>query len=750
MNVSELCIRRPVMITLIMLGVLGFGILAYRKLPVSDLPNVDFPTISVSASLPGASPETMASAVATPLEKQFSTIAGVDSMTSVSAMGTASVTLQFNLSRKIDDAALDVQSAISATQRQLPPDMPSPPSFRKVNPAESPVFFLVLVSPTLPLSKVDEYAQTLMAQRISTIQGVAQVQIYGTQKYAVRVQANPLVLASRGIMLEEVRAAIRQGNSNLPTGTLDGKTQSFTVESSGELKDAAAYRPLVVAYRDGAPVRLDEVANVIDSVENDRIATWVRDQRAIMISVQRQPGSNTVEVVDAIRNLLPQLREQLPASVDLQILLDRSQPIRESVRDVQLTLLLSIGLVVLVIFLFLRRAAATIIPSIAIPISIIGTFAAMYLLGFSLNNLSLMALTLCVGFVVDDAIVVLENIVRHIEKGDDAMTAALKGSKEIGFTIVSMTISLAAVFIPVLFMGGILGRLLNEFAIVIGVAILVSGIVSLTLTPMLCSRFLHTDHKAEKKHGVFFRIFERLVDGMFNTYHSTLKIVLRHRVMTMIVTGATVLLTAWLFVILPKGFIPTEDIGQINIVTEGPQDASFESMLQHQQAAAQVLIRNPYIEGFTSSIGAGGPNSTANAGRFFIRLKPRKGRPSAREIVEQLRPELAKVPGFRSFPQVPPVIRIGGSTTKRPYQFTMFGVDMPALYAAVPKIEAKVRTLPGLTDVTTDLQVTNPQVYVKIKRDKAATLGITANQIENTLYNAYGSRQVSSIYTPAN
>jgi len=750
MNVSELCIRRPVMITLIMLGVLGFGILAYRKLPVSDLPNVDFPTISVSASLPGASPETMASAVATPLEKQFSTIAGVDSMTSVSAVGTVSITLQFNLSRKIDDAALDVQSAISATQRQLPPDMPSPPSFRKVNPAESPVFFLVLVSPTLPLSKVDEYAQTLMAQRISTIEGVAQVPIYGTQKYAVRVQANPLALASRGIMLEEVRAAIQQGNSNLPTGTLDGKTQSFTVESSGELKDAAAYRPLVVAYRDGAPVRLDEVANVIDSVENDRIATWFRDQRAIMISVQRQPGSNTVEVVDAIRKLLPQLREQLPASVDLQILLDRSQPIRESVRDVQLTLLLSIGLVVLVIFLFLRRAAATIIPSIAIPISIIGTFAVMYLLGFSLNNLSLMALTLCVGFVVDDAIVVLENIVRHIEKGDDAMTAALKGSKEIGFTVVSMTISLAAVFLPVLFMGGILGRLFNEFAVSIGVAILISGIVSLTLTPMLCSRFLHTDHEAVKKHGVFFRIFERLVDGMFNTYHSTLKIVLRHRVMTMIVTGATILLTAWLFVILPKGFIPTEDIGQINIVTEGPQDASFESMLQHQQAAAQVLNRNPYIEGFTSSIGAGGPNSTANAGRFFIRLKPRKGRPSAREIVEQLRPELAKVPGFRSFPQVPPVIRIGGSSTKSPYQFTMFGVDMPALYTAVPKIEAKVRTLPGLTDVTTDLQITNPQVYVKIKRDKAATLGITANQIENTLYNAYGSRQISSIYTPAN
>jgi len=688
--------------------------------------------------------------VATPLEKQFSTIAGVDSMTSISTMGGASITLQFNLKRKIEDAALDVQSAISATQRSLPPDMPSPPSFRKVNPAESPVLFLVLISHTLPLSKVDEYAQTLMAQRISTVPGVAQVQIYGSQKYAVRVQANPLVLASRGIMLEEVRAAVRQGNSNLPTGTLDGKTQSFTVESSGELKSAAAYRPLIVAYRDGAPVRLDEVATVIDSVENDRVASWYRDERTIMISVQRQPGSNTVEVVDAIRALLPQLREQLPAAVDLQVTLDRSQPIRESVHDVQMTLLLSIALVVLVIFLFLRRAAATIIPSIAIPISIIGTFAVMYLLNFSLNNLSLMALTLCVGFVVDDAIVVLENIVRHIEKGDDAMTAALKGSREIGFTVISMTISLAAVFLPVLFMEGMLGRLFNEFAVSIGVAILVSGVVSLTLTPMLCSRFLSTGHDNEKKPGAFFRLFERLVSGMFNAYHWTLKVVLRHRVATMVVTAVTILLTAWLFIILPKGFIPTEDIGQIGIVTEGPQDASFESMLQHQQAAAQVLMQNPYIEIFTSNIGSGGPNSTTNAGRFFVRLKPRAERPSAREIVEQLRPELAKVPGLRSYPQVPPVIRIGGSSSKSPYQFTLFGVDLKALYAAVPAIEAKVKNLPGLTDVTTDLQISSPQVYVTIKRDKAAALGITANQIENTLYNAYGSRQISSIYTPAN
>jgi HAE1 family hydrophobic/amphiphilic exporter-1 len=749
MNVPELCIRRPVMITLVMLGILGFGLLAYKKLPVSDLPNVDFPTISVTANLPGASPETMASSVATVLEKEFSTIAGIDSMTSSSALGTSNVTIQFNLSRNIDEAALDVQSSISSAQRRLPPDMPSPPFFRKVNPAESPVLYLVLLSPTLPLSKVDEYAQTLVAQRISTVSGVSQVQVWGSMKYAVRVQVNPLALAARGIAIDEVKTAIEQGNSNLPTGTLDGKTQSFTVESSGELKDAAAYRPLVVTYRDGAPVRLDEVANVLDSVEENRAASWFRDTRAVILSIKRQPGANTVEVVNAIKALLPQVRAGLPPAVELKVLNDRSEPIRDSVHDVQLTLLLSIALVVMVIFLFLRRAAATIIPSIAIPLSIIGTFSVMYLLGFSLNNLSLMALTLCVGFVVDDAIVVLENIVRHIEKGETPMQAALKGSREIAFTIISMTISLAAVFLPVLFMGGILGRLFNEFAVTIGVAILVSGLVSLTLTPMLCSRFLGAEKHAEKKPGRFFGFFERFVDGMLHTYDRTLKVVLRHRVVTMLVTAATVAATAVLFVVLPKGFIPTEDIGQISVITEGPQDASFEYMAEHQQAVAQVLLKNPHIEGFTSSVGAGGPNSTTNAGRFIVRLKPRKQRPSANEIVNQLRPQLAKVPGMRAFPQVPPVIRIGGNSSKSPYQFTLFGVDMPALYAAAPKIEAKIRELPGVTDVASDLQISNPQVYVKINRNKASTLGITANQIETTLYNAYGSRQVSSIYAAA-
>ncbi|MGV3533168.1 MAG: efflux RND transporter permease subunit [Chthoniobacteraceae bacterium] len=749
MNVPELSIRRPVMTVLVMLGLLGFGVLAYQKLPVSDLPNVDFPTISVSAGLPGASPETMASAVATPLEKEFSTIAGIDSMTSSSSLGSTRITLQFDLSRRIDDAALDVQSAISSALRRLPPELPSPPSFRKVNPAESPILYLVLSSATMPLSKVDEYAQALMAQRISTVAGVAQVNVYGSQKYAVRVQVNPLALAARGIGLDEVRTAVQEGNSNLLTGTLDGPTRSFTIESNGPLVDADGFRKLIVTYRDGAPVYLNEVATVIDSVESDRVASWYNDTRSIVLAIQRQPGTNTVAVVDAIKELLPSIREQLPAAIQLDELLDRSGPIRESVHDVQLTLLLSIGLVIMVIFLFLRRAAATIIPSIAIPLSIVGTFAVMYLLGFSLNNLSLMALTLCVGFVVDDAIVVLENIVRHIEMGAKPMEAALKGSREIAFTVISMTISLAAVFLPVLFMGGILGRLFNEFAVTIGVAILVSGVVSLTLTPMLCSRFLKADLH-EKKHGFVFRFFEAFVTGMQKLYERTLKVVMRHPVVTMLVTAASVAVTAWLFVILPKGFIPTEDIGQLMVITEGAQDASFESMVEHQREVSKILLANPHIDGFTSNVGAGGPNSTSNAGRLFVRLKPRHQRPSATEIVNQLRPQLAKIPGIRAFPQVPPVIRIGGRSSKSPYQFTLSGIDLEELYRIAPDVETKVRALPGVTDVTSDLELTSPQIFVNIKRDKASVLGVTPEQVEDTLYSAYGSRQISSIYTPAN
>ncbi len=746
----ERCIHRPVMTTLIMAGILAFGLLAFQKLPVNDLPNVDFPTISVTATLPGANPETMAASVATPLEKQFSTIAGIDSMSSSSALGNTNITIQFNLDRDIDGAALDVQSAISAAQRYLPDDMPSPPSFRKVNPADFPVLILQLSSATLPISTVDEYAQTALGQRISMVEGVAQVRVFGSQKYAVRVQADPLKLTSRGISLDEVRDAIAAGNSNLPAGVLQGQEQNFTLQTSGKLSTAEAFRPLIVAYRDGAPVRLDQVANVLDSVEDDQIANWSGDgTRSILLAVQRQPGTNTVAVVDAIKKLLPSVNAQMPAAMELSVLIDRSQAIRESVHDVQLTLVLTIGLVIVVIFMFLRNLRATIIPSIAIPLSIVGTFAVMYLLGFSMNNISLMALTLSVGFIVDDAIVVLENIVRHIEKGETVWDAALKGSREIAFTVISMTLSLAAVFLPVLFMGGILGRLLNEFAVTIGVAILVSGFVSLTLTPMLCSRFLKP-HVQEEKHGWFYRVTERFFDGLLHLYDVTLKFTLRHRFSMMLVTLGTVIGTAWLFMHLPKGFIPTEDTGQIQVVTEGAQDASFETMVRHQQAVAAVLAKNPHIAAFSSSVGASGPSSTANSGRMYVSLKPRSERPHAQAIVDQLRPQLAAIPGIRAFPQVPATIRIGGRSTKSPYQFTLIGVDIKQLFEVAPKVEATMAALPELADVTSDLLITSPQVFVEVNRNKASSLGLTATQVENALYDAYGSRQVSSIYTPTN
>jgi hydrophobe/amphiphile efflux-1 (HAE1) family protein len=746
----ERCIHRPVMTTLVMAGILAFGMLAFNKLPVNDLPNVDFPTISVTANLPGANPETMAASVATPLEKQFATIAGIDSMSSTSALGTTNITVQFNLDRSIDGAALDVQSAISAAQRNLPDDMPSPPSFRKVNPADFPVLILQLSSATLPISTVDEYAQTALGQRISMVEGVAQVRVFGSQKYAVRVQVDPLKLASLGISLDEIRDAIYTGNSNLPAGVLQGTEQNFTLQTSGKLVTAEEFRPLIVAYREGAPVRLEQIAKVLDSVEDDQIANWAGDgRRSILMAVQRQPGANTVAVVDAVKNLLPAINAQMPAAMELSVLIDRSHAIRESVHDVQLTLILTIALVVVVIFFFLRNFRATIIPSIAIPLSIVGTFAVMHLLGFSMNNISLMALTLSVGFIVDDAIVVLENIVRHIEKGESVWEASLKGSKEITFTVISMTLSLAAVFLPVLFMGGIMGRLLNEFAVTIGVAILVSGFVSLTLTPMLCSRFLKP-HTHESNQGWFYRTTERFFDGLQNLYDITLKFTLRHRITMMVITLGTVLGTAWLFLHLPKGFIPTEDTGQIQVMTEGAQDASFDTMVRHQHAVAEVLNKNPYIDSFSSSVGASGASSTGNSGRIFVSLKPRSERPSAQEIVDTLRPQLAAIPGIRAFPQVPASIRIGGRSTKSPYQYTLSGVDLKELFEVAPKIEAKLNALPELADVTSDLLITSPQVFVEVNRNKASSLGLTATQIENALYNAYGSRQVSSIYTPTN
>jgi HAE1 family hydrophobic/amphiphilic exporter-1 len=737
------------MTTLVMSGILLFGAISYRHLAVSDLPNVDYPTLQVSASLPGASPETMAAAVATPLERQFSTIAGVDSMSSVSALGSTRITIQFALERNIDAAAQDVQAAISKASRQLPSDMPSPPTYSKVNPADQPILYMALTSDTLPLSTVDEFAQTLIAQRMSMVKGVAQVSVYGAQTYAVRVQVDPDALASRGIGIDEVQQAIAQGNVNLPTGTLDGQHQSFTVEASGQLLRAADYRPLIVAYRNGQPVRLQELGRVRDSVADDKAAAWFNGTRALILAVQRQPGENTVRVVDDIRALLPTLRAQLPAAVNSVIMFDRSQSIRESVHDVQFTLLLTVGLVVMVIFLFLRNLSATLIPSLALPMSIIGTFAVMYLLGYSVDNLSLMALTLSVGFVVDDAIVMLENIVRHMEHGEPPLTAALRGSREIGFTILSMTLSLAAVFIPVLFMGGILGRLLHEFAVTIMTAVLVSGVVSLTLTPMLCSRFVKPP--AQAHHGRVYAVTQRFFDRMLRAYERSLEFVLRHRLATLVVTLLVLVASGYLFVKIPKGFFPSEDTGQIFVVTEGGQDASFESMRRHQTALMKVLDGNTNILNYTSSIGGGGPSASPNSGRMFIRLKPRStGRPHVDRIIQQLRGKLNAVPGISAFPQNPPLIRIGGTFTKSLYQFTLQGPDLQELYRWVPEVESRMAALPGFQDVTTDLQITSPQARVEIDRDKARTLGVTAQEIENALYTAYGSRQISTIYGSVN
>ncbi len=749
MNIPELFIRRPVMTTLVMLAILLFGILGYRLLPVSDLPTVDFPTILVIAEFPGASPETMASAVAIPLERQFSQIAGLDSMNSTNTLGMTRITLRFNLNRNIDAAAQDVQSMIGKAARQLPPDLPNPPSYQKYNPADFPILFMALSSPSLPLSAVHEYADTYVAQRISMVSGVAQVQIFGAQKYAVRAQLNPKALAARSIGIDEVAAAIANGNVNLPTGTLYGTHQAIAIEASGKLNNAEAYRPLIVAYRNGSPVRLAELGRVIDSVENDKIATWYNTVRSIGLAIYRQPGTNTVEVVDSIRALLPSFRAQMPGSVNLNILYDRSLSIRDSVNDVKFTLFLTMCLVVLVIFLFLRNLSATIIPSLALPMSVIGTFAAMYLLGYSLDNLSLMALTLSVGFVVDDAIVMLENIVRHMEIGEKPLQAAFKGSREIGFTILSMTLSLVAVFIPVLFMGGIIGRLLNEFAVTIGVAILVSGFISLSLTPMLCSRFLRPPK--EKKQSRLYETSERFFDGMLQAYRWSLGIVLNRRLTTMVISMVILVVTGFLFMIFSYGFLPTEDIGQIFGFTEAIQGISFESMKQHQLAVMKIIEQDPNVDSFSSTAGAGGPSPTGNLGRMFVTLKPRSERKlNAEEIIQELRPKLSKIPGIQVFLQIPPPIRLEAQLTKGQYQFTLQSPEIKELYEYAPKLEAKMRDIPELQDVNSDLQIKNPQVNVEIDRDKASALRVTANQIEDALYSAYGARQISTIYTPIN
>jgi len=751
MNLSALFITRPVTTTLLMLGIVVFGALAYQLLPVSDLPNIDFPTIQVTAGLPGASPETMASAVALPLEKQFATIAGVTSINSASNPDSTSITIQFDLSRNIDAAAQDVQAMIAKAARQLPPQMPAPPSLQKVNPADQPVLFLGLNSPIIPLSLADEYAQTL-TQSISMVSGVASVTVAGSQKYAVRIDVDPRKLSSHGIGLDEVANAVAGANVNLPTGTIYGADQTFMLQANGQLFKAAPYRDMIVAYRNGNPVRLDQVARVYDGVENDKVYARVEGEgrapvRSLNFSVQKQPGTNTVAVVDAVKRLLPSFRAQLPASEELILRWDRSEAIRASVRDVKTTLVLTVGLVVLVIFLFLRNISATVIPSLALPTSIVATFAVMYQLGYSLDNLSLMALTLSVGFVVDDAIVMLENIVRHMEMGKAPMAAAFEGSKEVAFTIVSMTLSLTAVFIPVLFMGGIVGRLLHEFSVTIGVAILVSGFVSISLTPMLCSRFLKPP-RAER-HGRLYNASERVFDAALRAYDWTLRQSLRFRAVMMAASLLLLVGTVYLFMRIPKGFLPTEDTGRLNISTEAVQGATLGDMLRHHEEMSSILNVDPNIHEFDTLLGLGG--GTLNQGRVLLFLKPRAERPlSADQTMAELRPKLTRVLGVRTFLSNPPPISIGGLNTRSQYQFTLQDVDTDELYRSAAVLQDRVRELPGFEDVSTDMQVKNPQVRLDLNRNKIAALGLTVNQVETALYNAYGTRQVSTIYAPNN
>jgi HAE1 family hydrophobic/amphiphilic exporter-1 len=751
MTLPELCIRRPVMTTLLMASFVLFGLIAYRALPVAELPSVDFPTIQVSASLPGANPETMASSVAIPLERQFTTIAGLDTMTSTSAQGQTTIVLQFALDRDIDAAAQDVQAALAAAQRRLPSEMPNPPSYRKVNPADFPIFYLALSSATQPLYVVDEYAETALAQQISTLEGVAQVLVFGAQKYAVRVQVDPDALAARGVGIDELTSAIDSANVQMPTGTLEGPRQTLTLEASGQLTEADAYRRQIVAYRNGAPVRLDQLAHVVDSVENNKVASWFNGDRAVVLAVQRQPGTNTIEVVDRIKALLPSFREALPGSISLDVLYDRSESIRASVNEVQFSLVLAAALVVLVIFLFVGSASATIVPSLALPISVIGTFAAMYALGYSLNNLTLLALTLSVGFVVDDAIVVLENILRHVERGERPRDAAMRGAREIAFTVLSMTLSLAAVFIPVVFMGGIVGRLLHEFAVTIVAAILVSGLVSLTLTPMLASRFVRARRvlgDGAVAHGRTARLSQLWFEPLRKLYALTLDWCLRHRPGVVAIFFATMVGTVWLFQATPKDFLPSEDTGRIMVTTEGPIDTSFAAMVSRQQKVAEIAASDPNVESVMSSVGAGGPRATPNAGTMFLKLKPRDERAlSADQVIRSLRAKMAVVPGIRVYPQNPPPLQIGGRPSKAPYQYTLQALDLDQLYGTATRMIDRIKQLPGFVDVTSDMDLDAPRLIVDIDRDKAASLGVSAQQVEEALWTAFGQRQVSTIYT---
>jgi len=751
MNISETCIRRPVLTTLMTASLIVFGAFSYRLLPVAALPAVDFPTIQITALLPGASPETMASSVASPIERQLSTIAGISTMNSSSALGQTQITIQFDLGRNIDGAALDVQTALATAARRLPVEMTTPPYFRKVNPGDFPVLYLSLRSDTIPLSTVDDYAETRLAPLISQMPGIAQVLVYGAQKFAVRVQVNPVEAAARNIALSDVGTVVAKANSSTPVGTLTGKDRNVTLLATGAIEHAADYRDVVVAYRNGAPVKLNQIAHVIDSVENDQVATWFNDARAIVLAIQRQPDANTVDVVDRVRNALPAMRAQVPPSIQMQPLFDRSTSIRNAVVDVQETLMIAVSLVIMVIFLFLRKVSATIIPALAVPVSLIGTCAAMYAFGFSINNMTLLALTLSVGFVVDDAIVMLENIVRHIEGGMRPFEAALKGSREIGFTIVSITFSLIAVFIPVLLMGGMVGRAFREFAVSIAVAIVVSGFVSLTLTPMLCARVLKSYHPGEEeKQNFVLRRFEQLFETMLRGYQWSLDKALRFKSVMLIVTLATIVGTIGLYIIVPKGFFPIEDTGYVLGITEGNTDIGFDALSERQRKVADIIRADPAVDYVNSTVGAGGPNALPNSGRMLIALKPENTRDKLGIVLARLKRTANVVTGIEIFFQPIQNINLGGKLTKSAYQYTLQSNDTATLYRVAPELRDRIAKIPGLSDVTTDLYVKNPQIRIDVDREKAAVYGVSVDQVRLELYNAFGTRQVATIYTPAN